>query len=169
MSDEKTKKEEFTNDDATTASAPGTDLTITTFEGTDFKMGEGDVIIRLGGVDGREMVRFKSNGDIFVKGKLVENDDHVVDGFRELLSICGARRWDGPRALRRLIIHGKFNARDCGDCDYCGGPNDEDNVCGLFDVKLTPSPEKGASPLRDECCLQYDEDPEVRKLAEPAP
>ena len=36
-----------------------------------------------------EMVRFNSNGDIFIKGKLVENDQQVVEGFREFLRRSG--------------------------------------------------------------------------------
>ncbi|EJR67515.1 hypothetical protein IIO_00503 [Bacillus cereus VD115] len=35
----------------------------------------------------QKMVSLKSNGDIFVKGKLVENDKEVVDGLRELLKL----------------------------------------------------------------------------------
>ncbi|WP_306692823.1 hypothetical protein [Bacillus cereus] len=38
-------------------------------------------------VDGQEIVSLKSNGDIYVKGKLVENDKEVVDGMRELLRL----------------------------------------------------------------------------------
>lgn len=35
----------------------------------------------------QEIVSLKSNGDIYVKGKLVENDKEVVDGMRELLKL----------------------------------------------------------------------------------
>ncbi|OUB88760.1 hypothetical protein BK784_27115 [Bacillus thuringiensis serovar medellin] len=35
----------------------------------------------------QEIVSLKSNGDIYVKGKLVENDKEVVDGMRELLML----------------------------------------------------------------------------------
>ncbi|MHA4063274.1 hypothetical protein ACX16M_28960 [Bacillus cereus] len=35
----------------------------------------------------KEMISLKSNGDIFVKGKLVENDKEVVDGLRESLRL----------------------------------------------------------------------------------
>lgn len=35
----------------------------------------------------QEMVSLKSNGDIFVKGKFVENDKEVVDGMREFLRL----------------------------------------------------------------------------------
>ncbi|MEM5649597.1 hypothetical protein AAHB57_17545 [Bacillus cereus] len=35
----------------------------------------------------QEMVSLKSNGDIFVKGQLVENDKEVVDGLRVLLKL----------------------------------------------------------------------------------
>jgi len=33
----------------------------------------------------KEMVVLKQNGDIYVKGSLVENDKEVVDGMREFL------------------------------------------------------------------------------------
>ena len=33
----------------------------------------------------KELLRFCENGDIFVNGKLVENDKEVVDGLREFL------------------------------------------------------------------------------------
>ncbi|MGX5623505.1 hypothetical protein [Bacillus cereus] len=42
------------------------------------------IILRVGE---QEMVSLKSNGDIFVKGKLVENDKEVVNGMRELLML----------------------------------------------------------------------------------
>ena len=37
-------------------------------------------------VGGDEILRFESNGDIFVHGRLSANDKEVVDGFREFLS-----------------------------------------------------------------------------------
>ncbi|WP_369355797.1 hypothetical protein [Lysinibacillus capsici] len=40
---------------------------------------------------GQEIVSLKSNGDIHVKGKLVENDKEVVDGMRELLKLSKGR------------------------------------------------------------------------------
>lgn len=33
------------------------------------------------------IIELKSNGDIFVKGKLIENDKEVVDGMRLLLGL----------------------------------------------------------------------------------
>ncbi len=36
---------------------------------------------------GQEIVSLKNNGDIYVKGNLVENDKEVVDGLRELLRL----------------------------------------------------------------------------------
>lgn len=33
----------------------------------------------------KELMRICANGDIFVKGKLIENDKEVVDGLREFL------------------------------------------------------------------------------------
>ncbi|KAB2423899.1 MULTISPECIES: hypothetical protein [Bacillus] len=46
------------------------------------------IIFRVGE---HEMVSLKSNGDIYVKGKLVENDKEVVDGMRELLMLSRKR------------------------------------------------------------------------------
>jgi hypothetical protein len=34
-----------------------------------------------------EIIKLCENGDIFVKGKLVENDLEVVEGFREFLNV----------------------------------------------------------------------------------
>ncbi|MDF9525013.1 hypothetical protein P5815_31440 [Bacillus cereus] len=39
-------------------------------------------------VGSQEVIVLKSNGDIHVKGKLVENDKEVVDGLRELLKLA---------------------------------------------------------------------------------
>lgn len=36
-------------------------------------------------VGGKDMLVLKENGDIFVKGRLVENDKEVVEGFKEWL------------------------------------------------------------------------------------
>jgi len=35
----------------------------------------------------QEIVSLKSNGDIYVKGRLIENDKEVVDGMREFLRL----------------------------------------------------------------------------------
>ncbi|MBM7598224.1 hypothetical protein JOC34_000581 [Virgibacillus halotolerans] len=35
---------------------------------------------------GREIIKLSPNGDIFVNGKLVENDKEVVEGMRELIT-----------------------------------------------------------------------------------
>ena len=37
------------------------------------------------GVPAGEMIRLEPNGDIYIKGKLVENDKEVVDGMRQFL------------------------------------------------------------------------------------
>ena len=42
--------------------------------------------IKFYGSDRLEILRLEPNGDIFVKGKLVENDKEVVDGLREFLA-----------------------------------------------------------------------------------
>lgn len=49
----------------------------------------GDMILYAAG---REMIRLTSNGDIYVKGRLVTNDVDVVDGMRELLRLAKIER-----------------------------------------------------------------------------
>lgn len=39
--------------------------------------------------EGDEIIKINNNGDIFVKGKLVENNKVVVDGLKEFLSSYG--------------------------------------------------------------------------------
>lgn len=39
--------------------------------------------------DGNPILELKENGDIFVKGRLVENDKEVVDAMREFLGYQG--------------------------------------------------------------------------------
>lgn len=39
--------------------------------------------------EGNEMLKFEQNGDVFYKGKLIENDKQVTDGFREFLKLQG--------------------------------------------------------------------------------
>jgi hypothetical protein len=36
-----------------------------------------------------EIIKLCTNGDIFIKGKLIENDKEVVDAMREFLIGCG--------------------------------------------------------------------------------
>ena len=36
---------------------------------------------------GVELLKFEDNGDIFIKGKLIENDKQVVEAFREYFNI----------------------------------------------------------------------------------
>ena len=36
---------------------------------------------------GEEVIRLEPNGDIFVKGRKVTNDEEVVDGMRELINL----------------------------------------------------------------------------------
>ena len=36
----------------------------------------------------KEILELYENGDIYVKGKLVENDEEVVDGLKEFLKGC---------------------------------------------------------------------------------
>ena len=42
----------------------------------------------------QEMIRLEDSGDIYVKGKLVENDKEVVEGMRELLMGHGIYKWE---------------------------------------------------------------------------
>lgn len=46
------------------------------------------------GHGGKEFLRFKPNGDIYVRGKLVENDKEVVEGLRAFLKA------PDPKSLR---------------------------------------------------------------------
>ncbi len=39
--------------------------------------------------ENNEIIKLCDNGDIFVKGKLIENDKEVVDAMREFLKIQG--------------------------------------------------------------------------------
>ena len=39
--------------------------------------------------NGEEVIRFEQNGDIFVRGKLTENDKEVVEAFRCFLTNQG--------------------------------------------------------------------------------
>lgn len=38
-------------------------------------------------VGGQDIISLKSNGDIYVKGELVENNQEVVDGLKEFLKL----------------------------------------------------------------------------------
>ena len=44
--------------------------------------------------DGDEALKLCDNGDIFIKGKLIENDKEVVDAMREFLKIAGFIKYD---------------------------------------------------------------------------
>ena len=59
-----------------------------------------DGSIRIGSVTHREMLRLCSNGDIFVRGVLAENDRTVVDGMREFLRMAAV----GQRAAMKLFL-----------------------------------------------------------------
>ncbi|MCU5297037.1 hypothetical protein [Bacillus paranthracis] len=39
-------------------------------------------------VGGKDIVSLKSNGDIYVKGELVENNQEVVNGLKEFLKLA---------------------------------------------------------------------------------
>jgi len=51
-------------------------------DNSNFNVVPNNVIIMCGD---KEMIKLKPNGDIYVKGNLVESDIEVVDGMRELL------------------------------------------------------------------------------------
>ncbi|MGE6313417.1 hypothetical protein ACQKD6_23730 [Bacillus cereus] len=40
----------------------------------------------------QEMISLKSDGDIYVKGKFIENDKEVVNGMRELLNLSSGNK-----------------------------------------------------------------------------
>lgn len=50
---------------------------------------EGSITLNVG--NGLEIIRLCANGDIYVKGNLVENDKEVVQGFREFIAGWGNR------------------------------------------------------------------------------
>ncbi len=54
-----------------------------TFSTVESKQGEGYINFSLGN---ETMLEFRENGDILVKGKLIENDKQIVDAMREFLS-----------------------------------------------------------------------------------
>ncbi len=66
----------------------GVEMTLTLHNGELNKLArdtsQDSIIFKVGE---QEIVSLKSNGDIYVKGKLVENDKEVVDGMRELLML----------------------------------------------------------------------------------
>lgn len=43
--------------------------------------------IRFHGHEGMEIMRLEPNGDIYVKGKLIENDKQITEGLREFIRI----------------------------------------------------------------------------------
>ena len=46
-------------------------------------------VLQLFAKENQEILRFERNGDIFLHGKLIENDKQVVDGFKEFLKSQG--------------------------------------------------------------------------------
>lgn len=50
--------------------------------------------------DCNSIIELKENGDIFVKGKLIENDKEVVDGMRELLGFDKIKKESLSNKLR---------------------------------------------------------------------
>jgi len=54
----------------------------------DYSMSAGDISFVVNGYG--EVIKIKSNGDIFVKGNLITNDIDVVSGFKEFFSMTHA-------------------------------------------------------------------------------
>lgn len=52
------------------------------------KLDKGDISFYIA-EGGKEVVKFCANGDIYVHGRLVENDGQVVEGIREFLKSTG--------------------------------------------------------------------------------
>lgn len=46
-------------------------------------------MLTLSDKNNNEILKFENNGDIYVRGNLIENDKQVVDGFREFLNAQG--------------------------------------------------------------------------------
>lgn len=49
----------------------------------------GDITFSVGN---KEILTLKHNGDIFVKGKLIENDREVIEGLKEFIGLSRAER-----------------------------------------------------------------------------
>ncbi|MBK5474328.1 hypothetical protein JFU54_28505 [Bacillus sp. TH19] len=62
-----------------------TKLTLNSDDMARLNPSHGDIIFNAGG---KEIITLKSNGDIFVKGELVENNKEVVDGLKEFLKVA---------------------------------------------------------------------------------
>jgi len=88
-----------------------------------------------------EAMRFEENGDIFVHGRLVENDKEVVDGLRDFL------------AKAQYIHVRNITVDDCHECP-CASWNVAAQVwdcgAGANDPVSEGSPAPASCPLRKE-------------------
>jgi hypothetical protein len=65
----------------------------------------GEIIFSVHGKDGPvEVLRFKDNGDIFVQGRLAENDKEVVEGIRIFLKAPAPKPEGGGRVRFERIL-----------------------------------------------------------------
>jgi hypothetical protein len=46
-------------------------------------------ILQMNGAQGKEMLKFMPNGDVFIHGRLAANDMEIVEGIREFLKATG--------------------------------------------------------------------------------
>ncbi|MDG0950512.1 hypothetical protein [Bacillus paranthracis] len=63
--------------------------TITINSGKPLQSNPGDIIFTVGG---NNVLTLKHNGDILVKGKLIENDREVIEGLREFIDLSREER-----------------------------------------------------------------------------
>ncbi|WP_144488870.1 hypothetical protein [Bacillus thuringiensis] len=63
--------------------------TITINSGKPLQRNPGDIIFMVGENDA---LTLKHNGDILVKGKLIENDREVIEGLREFIGLSREER-----------------------------------------------------------------------------
>lgn len=68
-------------------------------------LGPGELIFY--GQDNVEYLRFTPNGDIYVRGKLVENDKEVVQGLRDFLKAPRPMPPGGGRIRFERILDGE--------------------------------------------------------------
>ncbi len=65
----------------------GAELMTTTLTGNTFSQVDPSIIFC--GKDQKEILKLAPNGDIYVNGRLAENDKSVVDGLRRFLKVQG--------------------------------------------------------------------------------
>lgn len=65
-------------------------------------------------INNEAIIKLKGNGEIYVKGKLIENDIEVVNGMRELLNRNRLRQIDMQNDIDELVEFIDNNALKLG-------------------------------------------------------